>query len=583
MPRGWGRGSVAREKMPDLVARAYVPDPCYPPAGGAVGCGWDQLAERVGDHVAVVAIDGPVVAGWEELCAGLAGGLSRRGRKSRFLSTARWLLPWERVQGATSSYELRDDPDFDYLASGRLADLFRVDRHVEVVDGELLVVCGPGAALVPHDLLWYADLPKRYAEAAIPAGGLDLGQPGGTGGGTTKRLFFIDWPLLDRHRDDVAADVDLWLDMQRPSGPAFLDGATLRATLAELAGRPFRTRPTFNTTPWGGHWGQESLGHNRDQPNSALGYELIAPEAGVLIGTAGGPKVEVPFQLVVAAYPSEILGGGVHQTFGTSFPVRFDYLDTVGGGNLSLHCHPRPRYIREVFGWPYTQHESYYVMVGGGNADVFLGLREDVDVDKFHREADEAYHQGSPMDVGEYVPKFPATPHQLFLIPGGTPHASGEGNVVLEISATPYLYSLRFYDWLRRDGNGELRPVHVDHAFRNLDLDRRGGAVRRDLVPRHGRCATARDGKKSSWASCRRCSSKSAGWSSGRARRPMTPRPVVPCAERGRRRRCARRTGLRLAHTLVYAETLVVPAAVGPYRLRPLGAGSVKIVKALVR
>jgi len=48
------------------------------------------------------------------------------------------------------------------------------------------------------------------------------------------------------------------------------------------------------------------------------------------------------------------------------------------------------------------------------------------------------------MDIEQYVPKFAATPHQLFLIPGGTPHGSGEGNVVLEISATPYLYSLRF-------------------------------------------------------------------------------------------------------------------------------------------
>jgi mannose-6-phosphate isomerase class I len=542
------------------------------------------LAERVGDHVAVVAIDGPVVAGWEELCAGLAGGFSRRGRRSRFLSTARWLLAWEKVQEATSSYELRDDPDFDYLASGRLADLFRVDRHVEVADGELLVVCGPGAALVPHDLLWYADLPKRYAEAAMPAGGLNLGQPGGTGGGTTKRLFFIDWPLLDRHRDEVVADIDVWLDMQRASGPAFVDGATLRATLAELAGRPFRARPTFNTTPWGGHWGQESLGHNRDQPNSALGYELIAPEAGVLIGTAGGPKVEVPFQLVVAAHPSEILGSGVHQTFGTSFPVRFDYLDTVGGGNLSVHCHPRPRYMREVFGWPYTQHESYYVMVGGENADIFLGLRDDVDVDKFHREADEAYHQGSPMDIEEYVPKFPASPHQLFLIPGGTPHASGEGNVVLEISATPYLYSLRFYDWLRRDGNGELRPVHVEHAFRNLDLDRRGGAVQRDLVPRP---RVLRHGQ---------------GWKEvvlGELPemffevRRLELRPGTAAQE-------ATATSFHVlnvvegdgvlvepaygpAHSLVYAETLVVPASVGPYRLRPLGAKSVKVVKALVR
>ena len=55
----------------------------------------------------------------------------------------------------------------------------------------------------------------------------------------------------------------------------------------------------------------------------------------------------------------------MHQVFGTSFPIRFDYLDTVDGGNLSVHCHPTQEYMRAVFGWPYTQHESYYVMIGG--------------------------------------------------------------------------------------------------------------------------------------------------------------------------------------------------------------------------
>ena len=188
--RGAGPGRTGMvSKCRILKPRAYVPDPFYAPTGGHVGWGWDEVVARAGDHVAVVAIDGPVVARWEELCAGLAGALSRRGRRARFLSTARWLLPWERVQAETSSYELRDDPDFDYLASGRLADLFRAERHVEAPAGELLVVCGPGAALVPHDVLWYADLPKRYAEAATLAGGLNLGQPGGRAVGPQSGCF----------------------------------------------------------------------------------------------------------------------------------------------------------------------------------------------------------------------------------------------------------------------------------------------------------------------------------------------------------------------------------------------------------
>jgi hypothetical protein len=121
----------------------------------------------------------------------------------------------------------------------------------------------------------------------------------------------------------------------------------------------------------------------------------------------------------------------VYATFGTSFPVRFDYLDTVGGGNLSVHCHPQSDYMRQVFGWPYTQHETYYMMVGGAERRVFLGLHQDADLDAFRAEADRAVRDGVAFDVERYVQTFPADQHQLFLIPAGTPHGSGEGNVRL--------------------------------------------------------------------------------------------------------------------------------------------------------
>lgn len=570
--------------MKGLVTRPYTATPCYPPAGRPIVSGWDALAASLRPNTSLVAIDGPVVAGWPDLVSGLGQALEQRGLEAGFMEMRRWLLPWGRIQELTSSYELRDDPDFDYLASGQLSDLVRPPSHLEVKAGGVLVVYGPGASLVPHDVLWYADLPKRYAEAAVVSGvGLNVGQPAGNGPGTTKRLFFIDWPLLDRHRDEIVSRVEFWVDMQDANSPAILDGATMRATLAELATRPFRTRPTFNTTPWGGHWAQRTLGQNPASVNTALGYELIAPEAGVLIGAEDGPLVELPFQLVVAQHPVELLGEKVHRVFGPSFPVRFDYLDTVDGGNLSVHCHPKQDYMSSVFGWPYTQHESYYVMVGDESQRVFLGLREEADLDAFYRDASRADHDGTPLDITRYVRTFPAKPHQLFLIPGGTPHGSGQGNVVLEISATPYLYSLRFYDWLRQGIDGELRPVHVNHAFKNLDTGRRGAAVGRDLVQQP------------------RILRRGDGWHEELLgalpemffevrRTTLKPGAVAGDATDGRFHvvNVVDGEGVLIepvegpAHSLVYAETLVVPAAVGQYTVQALGPGAVRVVKALV-
>jgi len=303
-------------------------------------------------------------------------------------------------------------------------------------DVDLLLLFGPGSAVSEPDVLWYLEQPKRYAEAAVVGGtGMHLGQADAADPPTTRRLFYIDWPILERHRAHIADRVDRWWDLQDPARPTSLSAHTMARTLSALVHRPFRTRPTFNTTSWGGHWAQRELGMNPEAPNTALGYELVAPESGVLVGDDETHQVEVPFQLLVDRHPRTLLGDAVHKAFGTSFPIRFDYLDTVAGGGLSVHCHPRPPYMSEVFGWSYPQHESYYVMVGGTDSVIYLGVRGDLDVDEFRCRSEAAHQTGESFDILRHVQTFPATSHQLFLIPAGTPHGSGNGNVVLEVSA----------------------------------------------------------------------------------------------------------------------------------------------------
>lgn len=565
---------------------AYDPLPCYPAAAGEVGVGWSALCAAPAGDLAVrsIAVDGPAILDWPAVTSAITAELQAAGRTVRVLPMSEHFADWERIVEITApAEELRDDIDFATLAAGSLADLFADLPEPAPADGELCLVVGPGAALVQHDLLWYVDLPKRFAEAAVTAGDArNLGQPAGTGRATTRRLFYIDWPLLDRHRDELVERIDQWIDLQEPRQPTWLDGESLRASLRGLTGQPFRTRPTFNTTSWGGHWAQEELGFNPQARNTALGYELIAPESGVLLGHRDGPRVEIPFQLLVSLEPARVLGPQVHEQFGTSFPVRFDYLDTVGGGSLSVHCHPQPDQMREVFGWPYTQHETYYVMVGGPDRVIYLGLREDADIDAFEHSAHEADEHAVPFDIEKYVQTFPADQHQLFLVPAGTPHGSGVGNVVLEVSATPYLYSLRFYDWLRRDADGAQRPVHVQHAFRNLNRERRGDSVRTDLVQQP------------------RIASEGAGWRDELLgalpemffevhRLVLQPGTSAQqhTADRFQVLNIVEGDGAVISwagrkHELAYAETMVVPAAVGEFEISALGATDVRIVRAFV-
>jgi mannose-6-phosphate isomerase class I len=568
--------------------RAYDPYPFYEPVGGVVLSGWTTLA----DHAArtrLLAVDGPEIAPWDELVSQLRRELGERGIAVHALDAREGMASWETIVASTSSTELADDPDFEKLAVASLEDLFRRPVQAEGDTDAVTVIFGPGAALSRHDELWYFDQPKRYAEAAVGAGtGHNLGQRDMPGNPTldnpiARRLFYVDWPILDRHRDTIAPKVLLWIDAQDANRPTALEAPTLAATAAALVRRPFRTRPVFNTTVWGGHWGQRQLGMGTDQPNSAVGYELIAPESGVLIGSHAELAVEVPFQLLVWLHPMEVLGESVHARFGTSFPIRFDYLDTVDGGNLSVHCHPQAQYMQEVFGWPYTQHESYYMMVAGASSHIYLGLREDADIDDFQADATQAERAGRAFDIRRHVQTFPAVAHQIYLVPAGTPHGSGVGNVVLEVSATPYLYSLRFYDWLRRDSQGRQRAVRTDLAFQNLDRRRHGSQVSADLIPAPRKVRSG------------------VGWHEEvlgelsemffEVRRlELDPGSEAPENTSGRFHvlNVVEGAGITIITStgatvgLAYAETAVVPASVGAYTVKAWESETVRVVKAYV-
>ncbi len=555
---------------------SYDPEPRYPVRGAEVEAGYEPLvSECLNRSASVVALDGPAALPWEAVVAALERAFADAGAGLEVVDMRLYLRPWRTTR---EHPDLSDDPVFARLADGSLADL--VDELPRPVAGSarsVTLVAGPGAALVSHDLLWYADQPKSASLARIRRGeAANLGRPPDEPG-TEKRLLFEDWPLLDRHKAGLAARLDRFVDLTDPARPRSLAGNALRATLRDLAGRPFRTRPTFFPGPWGGQWLSRELGIETDAPNLAWSYELITPESGILLGD--DESLEVGFELLLALEAERLLGSDVAERFGESFPIRFDYLDTLEGGHLSLQCHPTVAYARETFGLECTQHETYYVMAATPGSSVFLGLREGADLEAFREDAENA-ERGVELDPDAYVQRHAAEAHRLYLIPAGTPHASGAGNVVLEISATPYLYTLRFYDWLRRDLDGNLRPVHVRHAFANLDARRSGPGVA-ELVPEP---RTLRSGP--GWAELELGCHPDLFFRVHR----LELEDSLDDDTQGRfhvlnlveGERVVVQTESGAEHLLSYAETIVIPAAVGRHGVSRLDGPPCKLVKAFV-
>jgi len=157
----------------------------------------------------------------------------------------------------------------------------------------------------------------------------------------------------------------------------------------------------------------------------------------------------------------------------------------MDGGNLSLQVHPMQEYIYNMFGINYTQDESYYILdTIGDNNYVYLGLKENIDREVFEENLRLAQLGKVPFDVERFVNKVPVKKHDHVLIPSGTIHCSGKNTMVLEIIATPYIFTFKMWDWGRIGFDGLPRPTHIEHALKNIQFDRDTTWVYENLVHR---------------------------------------------------------------------------------------------------
>lgn len=487
--------SLLRKTSQDVLPARATPThdhydlyPAFPTRPGAITLGFDALADWMAAYPAVV-IDGFGGTVWDDFRTRLDVVLAARGRRTCWCPVADALLPEAEVQARIAPFLGGDDPLFGTRATGVLGDLFDPARLAALrpdPGADLTLLYGCGAALAGWGApLIYVDVPKNEVQFRARAGRItNLGahQPADPKA-MYKRMYFVDWPLFGRHRAAVLPRIDLLVDGQRPDEPTMISGADLRETLGHMARNPFRARPWFEPGPWGGQWIKRHIPQlPQDVPNYAWSFELISPENGLILSDAG-LLLEVAFETLMFFDHQAVLGEHAAR-FGYEFPIRFDFLDTVEGGNLSVQCHPRPEYITRHFGERFTQDETYYILDAMPGAEVYLGFQDGIDPDAFRAALEASFRDAAPLDVDRFVQRHPAAKHDLFLIPNGTIHCSGAGNLVLEISATPYIFTFKMYDWLRLDLDGRPRPLNIARACDNLWFDRNGERIRAEFIAR---------------------------------------------------------------------------------------------------
>ena len=384
----------------------------------------------------------------------------------------------------------------------------------------------------------------------------------------------------------MLARIDYLLDTNAPASPKMISGEDLRTGLRMAVRRPFRVVPFFDPGPWGGHWMEKVCDLPKDVPNHAWCFDCVPEENSLLLGF-GDVRVEIPSIDLVFAHPRELLGEHIYARLGAEFPIRFDFLDTVGGGNLSLQVHPLTSYIRKRFGLAYTQDESYYMLDAMDDACVYLGLKEGIDPKAMLDDLKAAQNDGPDFGADRYVNKWPAKKHDHFLIPAGTVHCSGRDSMVLEISATPYIFTFKLWDWGRLGLDGRPRPIHLERGAENIQWDRTTAWVRRSLINRVKQVAQG-DGWREERTGLHELEfiETRRHWFTGTVPHDTAGTVNVLNLVEGDEVIVESPEGAFAPFVVHYAETFIVPAQVGAYTIRPHGPAEGKqcaTIKAFVR
>ena len=464
------------------------------------------------DRFPSTKISGTVIQGWENICSLLEEHLKaypalavdfytgvyeeevinelHRLSPALFIDTRDLMKPESEIKAMTARF-MTDDVLFGYVTNITLNDYFDQDKlkkareEVIATKGKVVVVGSGAAMVVPAEaVLVYADMARweiqqRFRRHEVKALGIDNRKDAVSL--QYKRGYFNDWRVCDKYKESLFDKIDFWLDTHIATEPKMIDQTTFFKGIEETVHSPFRVVPFFDPAPWGGQWMKEVCDLDPEKENYGWCFDCV-PEENSLYFEVNGVRFELPSVDLVLLKTRELLGEPVEARFGKDFPIRFDFLDTVGGGNLSVQVHPTTQFIRENFGMYYSQDESYYLLDAKEGATVYLGLKTGIDKNEMIEDLRKAQKGEIVFNTEKYVNKLPAKKHDHYLIPGGTVHCSGSEALVLEISSTPNLFTFKLWDWQRLGLDGKPRPINVERGKKVIDWKRDTEYVKQHLA-----------------------------------------------------------------------------------------------------
>ena len=455
-----------------------------------------------GKSSCIIGIDGYISAPFEQFTGLISMQCAQNGLTVRTLSASKLYLESGELHQKLLSYLPEDretDPVllFGSLYEGGYEGLME-ERNIQEMAKEIkefaggktaapdvLIIYGNGSlidALRPlYDVKLYIDMTQKRTILNIRNGSCgNLGESERrTPNIMLRRSYYVDFIAAAELRDEI----DYYLTGDKPDFVRLIPLSTLKALFEVMITYPLRCRPVYIEGVWGGFYVKHIRNLPKEMKNCAWVFDLIPMEVSI-VADLKDMELEFPFPCFVQTVGPELMGEKAAKKFNGYFPIRFNYDDTFhSSGNMSIQVHPNEEYVRRNNNEFGRQDESYYIVVAGQQARTYCGIKQNADAEEFLEKAKKAEKYGVGFRHDDYIHSVPSRPGMQFLLPAGTVHASGRNQVILEIgSLTIGSYTYKMYDYLRKDLDGNLRPIHIHHANQVLRRDFREDWVKANLI-----------------------------------------------------------------------------------------------------
>lgn len=244
---------------------------------------------------------------------------------------------------------------------------------------------------------------------------------------------------------------------------------------------PLTFKPIYKTPVWGGERISRMPGRKNVPARCGESWEISTVENNLSV-VAAGPLKGNSLEELIEVYMGDLVGERVFRKFGTFFPLLVKIIDAAD--SLSVQVHPGDDYAAKNHGTQ-GKTEMWYVMEADEGSAIINGF-----VKKTSQEEVTAHiNNGTLPQLLNYIP---AQKGDFHFIPSGRVHAIGKGIMLAEIQQASDI-TYRLYDWGRRDSDGNMRPLHLEHAMEVLDYSDEFTAAQPQVVAGKAQCLSNND------------------------------------------------------------------------------------------